>query len=141
MACTINNTFSFDGANIDNYLLSDFESISSDWSDFECNEHLHSPQNISYDKNAFNICDLHMCNTIDDIEQKYNFNDHIVLLSDCKDFENITSNKINKTQIIPSKHLRWWIKVPVQINQSKRIWIRMLADSAADKPCANLHWA
>ena len=71
----------------------------------------------------------------------YNYNNNFVNLSQCKDDNNIESNSINKTQIIPSKQLRWWIKVPVQLYDKTRLWIKMLADSAADKPCANLHWA
>ena len=49
--------------------------------------------------------------------------------------------QINKTKIIIAKQVRWWINVPVKINSNKIIWIKMLADSAADKPCVNRDWA
>ena len=48
---------------------------------------------------------------------------------------------INKSGIIPSKRLRWWINVSVLLLDKTTIWIKMLADSAADKPCMNLFWA
>ena len=51
------------------------------------------------------------------------------------------SEQINETRIIPLRRLRWWIDVPINLLSGKRIWIQMLADTAADTPCANLIWA
>ena len=51
------------------------------------------------------------------------------------------SKQINDSYIIPAKTLRWIIKVPVLLDNNDKIWIEMLADSAANKPCANLNWA
>ena len=43
--------------------------------------------------------------------------------------------------LIQQKLLNLLIKDPVEIKKGKRLWIRMLGDSAADKPCANYNWA
>ena len=51
------------------------------------------------------------------------------------------ANSINKSKIIQPTHKRWWLKVPVEIKKGKKLWIRMLGDSAADKPYANYNWA
>ena len=51
------------------------------------------------------------------------------------------SKQINETRIIPLKRLRWWIDVPITLLNGTIQWIQMLADSAADTPCANLYWA
>ena len=51
------------------------------------------------------------------------------------------SKSINYSKIINPEHKRWWLKVPVQINKRKKLWIRMLGDSEADHPCANLKCA
>ena len=66
------------------------------------------------------------------------FDNHFI---NTNNVNNIDSNKINNTGIIPSKRLRWWIDVPVLLLDKSTIWIKMLADSGADKPCMNLYWA
>ena len=58
---------------------------------------------------------------------------------------NINTSKLDKVtkqvKQIVSRHDRWWIDVPVKLSDSKTIWIKMLADSGADKACVNMEWA
>ena len=86
MACTINDSFSCDGANIDSYMI-DNNSDSSQWSDFRCDDNLNTPENISYTNNSFNACNKYMCNTIKDVERKYNF-DHSNMFFSPQNFSN-----------------------------------------------------
>ena len=69
-----------------------------------------------------------------EIKNKYNIN--------TIKYENdtIDSKNINDCKIIPSKKKRWEISVPI-LYKNETKWMKMLADTAADTPCANLFWA
>ena len=100
-----------------------------------------SPQNtygylkdIPFDKIQFNS----NCDNAKQLICNIFFTTHTI---DTSMINSINSKSVNKSGIIPSKRLRWWINVPVNVENNKTIWIKMLADSAADKPCMNLYWA
>ena len=101
---------------------------------------LSGPTNLSCLKNTStnNTATIHVIKT----EKRFNKEYHTVCTTATNDIcDKNEANRINSTKIIKPTHKRWWLKVPVEINKRKRLWIRMLGDSAADKPCANYNWA
>ena len=124
----MNESFMVHGANMDCNI--DFQDISD----------LCGPDNLNFITNKSNNSskNIHVINIIN----RYNKSYHTVCINT---FNKICTkneaNRINSTKIITPTHKRWWLKVPVEITQNKRLWIRMLGDSAADKPCANFSWA
>ena len=90
---------------------------------------------IPFDKHSFEINNnVNILNTIISFANKFIDTSIVNNVS-------VNSSNINESGLIPSKRLRWWINVPVQLNANNKTWIKISADSAADKPCVNFYWA
>ena len=129
MNCTISSSFNSDGTNTGS----------------KCNDNnidnLSGPTNLSFIQNQSSNSDNKTIHNIK-IVKRFNQEYHIVNINSQVQISNPEeANHINKTKIIHPTHKRWWLKVPVEIKKGKKSWIRMLGDSAADKPCANYDWA
>ena len=125
-------SFNIDGANLD----TEFDDTYDKTDNLICPDGLSFTNSSSNNSNNNNnkVCIINHTKRIN----KDHFTVCISSTNICNEKE---SKSINNSKIIDSKHRRWWLKVPVEINKRKKLWIRMLGDSAADKPCANLKWA
>ena len=122
-----------DGAKFDEKLENSFQHISN----LSCPDGLSYNYQISHNGNSNNDKYIHIING----QRRFNSQFHTVCITNSEICNERESKQINNTKIITAKHPRWWLKVPVEISKNKRVWIRMLGDSAADKPCANFEWA
>ena len=105
--------------------------------EFDLNEQCDSINN----KIKFCICNINAIGPQQpNIDIKNKENKTFINLNKLTNKEKHISNEINKTKWIPQRKIRWKIKVPVSINNNKLIWIEMMADTGANKACANLYW-
>ena len=126
----MDKSFNIDGANTKQYT----------------NDKFHNPDNIeiandcNFESRCFHVCNIQLPNPrYPETPTKFEFASNYINTTKFEDKYNV-SNEINRTKLIPARQLRWWIKVPIQLADETKLWIRMLADSAANKPCANLYW-
>ena len=104
-------------------------------SEFDLIEQTDNPNN----KIKFNICNMDITGPQQpDIKTQSNTKQKFINLNKLSNKENELSAEINKTKWIPTHKIRWKIKVPVSISKNKLLWIEMMADTGANKPCANL---
>ena len=126
----MNDSFIIDGA----MNKSDYNFEFNDISNLSAPDNLSFVSNISHNGNkTINIINA---------TKRYHKTYHTVCIhSQIQISDDTEANSINKSKIIQPTHKRWWLKVPVELKKGKKLWIRMLGDSAADKPCANYNWA
>ena len=126
-------SFNIGGANLD----TEFDDTYNKVDNLICPDGLSFNKSSSHNGADNNIEDKHIIHCIKRINDK-----HFTVCINATEICNENDSKsINNSKIINPEHKRWWLKVPVQINKRKKLWIRMLGDSAADHPCANLKWA
>ena len=63
---------------------------------------------------------------------------HALFADHSKAYKHVNQNKI---KTIETRSIRWWIKVPVLLDNGQIEYIAMMADTGANHPCCNTTWA
>ena len=112
-------SFSIDGANLD----TEFDNT------YDKTENLICPDGLSFvNSSSNNSNDNNNKVCIINHTKRINERHFTVCISSTNICNEKESKLINNSKIIDSKHRRWWLKVPVEINKRKKLWIRMLGD-------------
>ena len=115
-------SFNIDGANLDTEFDNNYNQVDN----LTCPGLLSFNTNSSHNGNNDNNNNIQIIHGIKRFNNEY----HTVCITKTDICNETESKCINNTRIITAKHKRWWLKVPVELNNKKKLWIRMLGDSA-----------
>ena len=69
---------------------------------------------------------------------KSNETRHALFADHFQAYKNVDKTKIRE---ISTHSIRWWINVPILLDNGKVIYVEMMADTGANHPCCNSDWA